>query len=66
MEQEAHGLRLAHLSEIATIDMHLLCNIFFISVIATNERIIIQADLGFEEEQCVFFYKLLFFGLRAS
>ena len=40
-EQEAHGPRLAHLSEIATADMHLLCNIFFNSVIATNERIII-------------------------
>ena len=29
-EQEAHGLWLAHLSEIATADKHLLCNIFSI------------------------------------
>ena len=68
-KQEAHGPRLAHLSEIATPDMYLLCNIFFNSVIATNERIIIQADLGFEEESVFytfFFYKLLFFGLGAS
>ena len=34
-EQEAHRLQLAHLSEIATADMHLLCNIFFNSAIAT-------------------------------
>ena len=27
--QEAHGPWLVHLSEIATADMHLLCNIFF-------------------------------------
>ena len=29
-KQEAHGPQLAHLSEIATADMHLLCNIFSI------------------------------------
>ena len=28
LEQEAHRPWLAHLSEIATADMHLLCNIF--------------------------------------
>ena len=27
-EQEAHGPRVAHLSDIATADMHMLCNIF--------------------------------------
>ena len=30
MKQEDHGPRLAHLCEIATADMHLLCNIFSI------------------------------------
>ena len=27
-KQEAHGLRVAHLSDIATADMQMLCNIF--------------------------------------
>ena len=27
-KQEAHGPRVAHLSDIATADMHMLCNIF--------------------------------------
>ena len=37
-----------NLSEIATADMHLLCNIFFInSAIATNERI------GLGASQCI-------------
>ena len=27
-KQEAHGPRFAHLSDIATADMHMLCNIF--------------------------------------
>ena len=27
-KQEAHGPQVAHLSDIATADMHLLCNIF--------------------------------------
>ena len=40
-KQEARGPWLAHLSETATADMHFLCNFFFNSVIATNERIII-------------------------
>ena len=54
--KEAHWPQLAHQSEIATTDMHLSCNNFFLhSVIATNEMSIIQADLGFEEEECVFF-----------
>ena len=34
--------------------MQMLCDIFSNPVIATNERIIIWAGLGFEEE-CVFF-----------
>ena len=49
--QEAHGPQLAHLSEIATADMHLLCNIFLNIVIVTNEWIIIYAVLGFGEEE---------------
>ena len=28
IKQEAHGLRVAHLSDIATADMQMLCNIF--------------------------------------
>ena len=28
MKQEAHGPRVAHLSDIATADMQMLCNIF--------------------------------------
>ena len=39
IEQEAHGPQVAHLSDIATADMQMLCNIF--PVIATNEKIII-------------------------
>ena len=48
---------LARLSEIATADMKMLCSIFSNSVIATNERIIIWAILGFEEdkEEIVFY-----------
>ena len=35
------GTRLAHLSDIATADMQMLCNIFVNPIIATNEKIII-------------------------
>ena len=44
-KQEAHGPRVAHLSDIATADMQHFSNPF----IATNENIIILADLNFEE-----------------
>ena len=40
-KQEAHGPRIAHLSDIATADMQMLCNMFSNPVIATNEKIII-------------------------
>ena len=40
-KQEAHGPRFAHLSDIATADMQMLCNIFSNPIIATNENIII-------------------------
>ena len=49
-KQEAHGPRLAHLSNIATADMQMLCNIFPNPIIATNAKIIIWAVLSFEEE----------------
>ena len=39
--QEAQGPRLAHLSDMVTTDIQMLCNIFTIYHIATNERIII-------------------------
>ena len=52
--QEAHGPRLSHLSNIATADMHLLCYIFLNSVIATNERIIIIAVLDFKKNNVSF------------
>ena len=50
MKQEAHGPRFAHLSDIATADMQMLCNIFSNPIITTNENIIIWAVLSFEEE----------------
>ena len=49
-KQEAHGPRVAHLSDIATADMQMLCNIFSSPVIAANEKINLQAVLNFEEE----------------
>ena len=49
-KQEAHGPWFAHLSDIATADMQMLCNIFSNPIIATNENIIIWAVLSFEEE----------------
>ena len=48
LKQEAHGPRFAHLSDIATADMQMLCNIF--PILSTNENIIIWAVLSFEEE----------------
>ena len=39
IKQEAHGPRVAHLSDIATADMQMLCNIF--PIFATNEKIIL-------------------------
>ena len=50
LKQEAHGPRFAHLSDTATADMQMLCNIFSNPIIATNENIIIWAVLRFEEE----------------
>ena len=50
IKQEAHGPRFAHLSDIATADMQMLCNSFSNPIIATNENIIIWAVLSFEEE----------------
>ena len=47
-KQEAHGPRFAHLSDIATADMQMLCNIY--PILSTNENIIIWAVLSFEEE----------------
>ena len=47
-KQEAHGPRHAHLSEIATADV---IQHFPNPAIATNERIIIWAVLGFVEEE---------------
>ena len=41
--------------------MQMLCNIFSNPVITTNERIIIWAVFGFEEEECVFYYYFVFF-----
>ena len=49
IKQEAHRPRFAHLSDIATADMQMLCNIFSNPIIATNENII-WAVLSFEEE----------------
>ena len=40
-KQEAHGPPFAHLSDIATADMQMLCNIFSNPIIPTNENIII-------------------------
>ena len=40
-KQEAHGPWLAYLSDIATADMQMLCNIFANPIITTNEKIII-------------------------
>ena len=39
VKQEAHGPRVAHLSDIATADMQMLCNIF--PILSTNEKIIL-------------------------
>ena len=39
LKQEAQGPRVAHLSDIATADMRMLCNIFSSPVIAANEKI---------------------------
>ena len=52
-EQEAHGPQLSHLSEIATADV---MQDFFDPFIASNERIIIWAVLGFEEKKTCFFF----------
>ena len=48
--------------------MQMLCNIFSNPVIAINERIIIWAVLGFEEEECVFFIIiiLLYMGMTVN
>ena len=42
--------QLAHLSDIATADMQMLCNIFANPINASNEKIIIKAVLSFEDE----------------
>ena len=52
---EAHRPQLTHLSEIATADV-MSPN----PVIATNERIIIWADHGFEEDEGVFLLSLFY------
>ena len=50
-KQEAHRPQHAHLSEIATADMHMLCNIFFLIL---SLQLMKWAVLGFEEEECFF------------
>ena len=55
-EQEAHGPRFAHLSDIATADMQMLCNIF--PIISSQQMKISSIEqLSFEEE---------YMGLTAS
>ena len=57
LQQEAHRPRLAHLSEIATADMQMLCNTFLIlSLQLMTGSSFMRAILGFEEEECSFYY----------
>ena len=52
--RKTRGPRFAPLSEIATADMQILCNIFSNPVIATNERIIIMSSSWFWKSRMCF------------
>ena len=63
MIQEANGPQLAHLSEIVTADMQMLCNIFSILSLQLMKRssfekfLVLKKNVfwGFFEEECVLF-----------
>ena len=55
IKQEANGPWLAHLSEIATADMQMFCNILPILLLQLMRGSSFCAVLGFEEENCIFF-----------
>ena len=68
-KQEAHGPLLAHLREIATADMHLLCNIFSILSLQVMKGSSFKQFLVLKKKDVLFytffFFKLLFFALGA-
>ena len=62
INKKAHGPWLTHLSEIATADMQMLCNIFTILSMQLMKGSPFWAVHGFEEE-CVVVFLLLFFTI---
>ena len=65
-KQEAHGPWLAHLSEIATVDMQMLCDIFSNTVTKVSLQLMKGSSfwtvLRFEAEECVFYYFFTIYG----
>ena len=55
-EQEAHGPWLAHLSEIATADMQMLCNIFLILSLQIMKGSLFEQFLVLKKKNVCFFF----------
>ena len=55
-QQEAHGPWLAHMSEIATADMQMLCNIFPILSLQLMKGSSFEQVLVLEKKNVFFFY----------